>query len=196
MIALLLACGILCPPDAVSAGAGIHIQTIPANPIVGQTVQIQCWVYWFPWSIWGPNAAVGGGSVTLVAGQQVFDATPTNGIPLLGERPCANDWYCQLPNQTCVFTNVGTTTLIATYLGYADVYPIVVSQVRLVEVLDTKLRYANGRVYWFGTGSYALEASEDLMTWIVISTLTSATGYYEHLVDNTHSKRYYRTKKL
>lgn len=195
MIAIALTLSLLCPPDSVSAGAGIYIQTIPASPIVGQTVQIQCWVYWFPWSMWGPNAAVGGGSVTLMAGGQVFDATPTNGVPLLGEPPCATNWYCQLPTQTCVFTNTGSTTLIATYLGYADVYPIVVSQVRLVGVRDNRLHYENGRVYWFGEGSYALESSEDLRTWIVLSTLTSATGYYEYL-DTGHGRRFFRTRRL
>lgn len=194
MIALLLAAA-LCPGNAVSAAAGIHMQIVPANPVAGQTVQIQCWVYWFPWSVWGPNAAVGGGSVTLVAGQQVFDATPTNGVPLLGEPPCSTNWYCRLPTQTCVFTNAGPTTLIATYIGYADIHPLVVSHVRLVSVRDGRLHYEKGRVWWLGSGSYALEASEDLEHWSTVATLTSATGFYEFTIDTTHNKRFYRTRQ-
>lgn len=196
MILPLLLSAALCPPDAVSAGAGVHLQTIPANPVVGQTVQIQSWVYWFPWSIWGPNAAVGGGSVTLVAGQQVFDATPTNGIPLMGESPCATNWYCRLPTQTCVFTNAGPKTLIATYQGYADIYPIVVSQVRLVGIQDNRLHYEDGRVWWFGSGNYALEASEDLQRWSTVATLMSATGYYEYRETTNQPQRYYRHRQL
>lgn len=193
MIALLLSAA-LCPEYAVSAGAGIYVQTVPAYPVVGQTVQLQCWVYWFPWSIWGPNAAVGGGNVTLVAGRQVFDATPTNGVPLMGDKDCATNWYCQLPIQTCVFTNAGSTLITATYLGYADTYPIVVSQVRLIPVRDNKLHYENGRVYWFGSGSYSLEVSDDLRTWIVLSTLTGQNGYYQYQDTANKPQRYYRTK--
>lgn len=194
MIALLLA-GALCPEYAVSAGAGIYVQTVPAYPVVGQPVQLQCWVYWFPWSFWGQNAAVGGGTVTLVAGRQVIDATPTNGVPLMGDKDCATNWYCQLPTQTCVFTNAGSTLITATYLGYADVYPIVVSQVRLIPVRDNKIHIEkNGLIYWFGEGRYALEASEDLQHWSTIATLAGSNGYYQFQDTTNNNRRFYRYK--
>lgn len=195
MIALLLAFA-LCPPYAVSAGAGLYAQTIPANPVVGQPVQIQSWVYWLPLSMWGDNAAVGGGSCRIAVGQQILDATPTNGIPLMGDTPCADKWFCPLATQTVVFTNSGPQLLLCTYLGYADVYPLVVSTVRLVEVRDNKLHYDNGLVYWFGFGTYQLEASEDLRTWTTVATVAGVSGYYEFRDNGGSGKRFYRHKRL
>lgn len=186
----------LCPPHAVSAGAALYTQIIPANPVVGQPVQIQSYVYWLPLSIWGDNAAVGGGSCRIAVGQQVLDVTPTNGIPLMGDTPCADKWFCPLATQTVVFTNAGPTLLLAQYLGYADVYPLLVSHVRLIEVRDTKIRYDNGLVWWFGYGSYTLEASEDLQTWSPVATLSGRDGFYEFQDEGGEGKRFWRHKRI
>ena len=130
-------------------------------------------------------------------GDQVFDMTPTSGVPLLGDEDCGAQSHSKMSTRFAVFTNAGSYVLTGTYQGFADVYPLTVSQVRLVQVRDNKLHYENGRVYWFGSGSYELQASEDLQTWSRVATVAGQSGYYQYRDNNTNQpKRFYRTRRL